>query len=43
MEEVDPEVGVVALDRLRHVLDDADVERNRNSENGKDDRLELFI
>ena len=43
MEEVDPEVGVVALHRLRHVLDHADVERNRNAEDRKNDRLVFFI
>ena len=33
MEKVDSEVGVVALHRLGHVLDDPDVKGNRNAKN----------
>lgn len=43
VEEVDAEVGVVALDGLRDVLDDRDVEGDRNAEDRDDDRLVLFV
>ena len=43
MEEVDPEVRVVALHGLRDVLDDRNVEGNGDSEDGKNHRLVLFI
>ena len=43
VEEVDSEVGVVALDRLRDVLDDRDVERNGDAEDGQNDRLVFLV
>ena len=43
MEEVDTEVRVVTLHGLRDVLDDRDVERNWDSEDGKNYRFVLFV
>jgi hypothetical protein len=43
MEEIDTEVRVVALHRLRNVLDDRDVKGNGDSEDGKNYRLVLFV
>ena len=43
MVEVDSEVSVIALHRLRDVLDDCDVERDRNSENRQNNRLVFFV
>ena len=43
MEEVDTEVRVVALHGLRDVLNDRNVERNGDSEDGKNYRLVFFI
>ena len=42
-EEVDPEVGVVALHRLRDVLHGGDVERRRNAVHRQDDGLVLLV
>ena len=43
VEEVDPEVGVVALNCLRDVLDDCDVKGDRNAEDGNNNCLVLFV
>ena len=43
VEEVDPEVGVVALNCLRDVLDDCDVKGDRNAEYGNNNCLVLFV
>jgi hypothetical protein len=43
MKKVDSEVGVVALNRLGHVLDDADVEGHRHAEDRQDDGLVLLV
>ncbi len=43
MEEVDPEVSVVALDRLRHVLHCGNVKWHRDSKDGQDEGLILLI
>ena len=42
-EEVDAQVGVVALHRLRDVLHGGDVERRRNAVHGQDDGLVLLV
>ena len=43
MKEVDSEVSVVAFDGLRDVLDDGDVEGNRDAEDWQNDRLVLLV
>ena len=43
VKEVDSEVGIIAFDGLRDVLDDGDVEGNRDAEDRQNDRLVLLV